>query len=314
MADLWEPVSGVFWGSAPLLPNMEWLANLGNSSFFTTVFGALAGAFAGAWAAQRIAERGKLREELQRELRNINAGITLAFTTANLVLSLKKQHVKELKKSYDSDCERHKAFVQDFALGHVTGAFEIAPNLLSFQELSPPIATLQEIVLGRLSTAGRAIADVSAIADAFGGLNFSITKRNELIERIKEEKLPEGARAEHFYLGISYAAGKTNDEYGSFVGAMASYTDDAIYFSIKLCEDLRVHGEMLAQRYKKKFGGELPHVTRIDLSKAQEEGLLPKEEQYESWLSGFQSSEKENTLLVILTRRILDHLSAYFMR
>jgi hypothetical protein len=293
MADLWEPVSGVFWSTAPLLPSLEWIGNLGNSSFFTTVFGALAGAFAGAWAAQRIAGRSKLREELQKELRNINAGITLALTTANLALALKKQHVRDLKKAYDADCERHKLHVQRVASGQVTEAFKLSINLLDFQELTPPVATLQEIVMGRLSTAGRALASVTALSAAFGNLNYAIARRNDLLVRMKEGRLPDGARGEHFYLGIPYAEGKTNDEYGSYVKGMADYTDDAIFFSLELCEDLQIHGKHIAEKHKKKFGGEAPEVASIDLKKAQEEDLLTMNETYEKWRSSFKSPQKE---------------------
>nr|WP_314530875.1 hypothetical protein [uncultured Pseudomonas sp.] len=293
MASLWEPVSGVFWSSAPLIPSMEWLTNLGNSSFFTSVFGALTGAFAGAWAAQRIAERGKLREEMQKELRNINAGIALALSTVNLVLALKKQHLRDLKKSYDDDCARHKMYVQNKHTGQNAEAFELSLNLLNFQELSPPIATLQEIIMGRLSTAGRALATVTSLTDAFGSLNYSIAKRNELIERMKEGQLPEGAKAEHFYLGIPYAAGKTNNEYGSYINAMSEYLDDTIFFSLELCEDLQIHGRHIAEKYRKKFGGELLDVTTINLEQARKEDLLPMNEAYERWRSSFESPKKE---------------------
>lgn len=293
MAGLWEPVNGVFWSSAPLLPSMEWLGNLGNTSFFTTVFGALAGAFAGAWAAQRIASRVKLREELQKELRNTNAGITLALTTANLVLALKKQHVRDLKKSYNADCDRHKEHMQKGATWEERGLFELSLNLLNYQVLTPPLGTLQEIVMGRLSTSGRALASVTSLADAFGNLNYVIAMRNELIERMKEGKLPDGAKGEHFYLGIPYAQGKTSGEYGTYVEGMASYTDDAIFFSLELCEDLLIHGKHIAEKHKKKFGGEAPEVASIDLEQARKEDLLPMNEGYEGWRSSFQSPKKE---------------------
>jgi hypothetical protein len=290
---LWEPVSGVFWSTAPLLPSLEWIGNLGNSSFFTTVFGALAGAFAGAWVAQRIAERSKLREEWQKEIRNTNTGIVLASTTCNLAYALKKQHIKPIKDSYDADCKEKDAYVRRVAAGVPQAPLSVTPNLLSLHEISPPVDTLQEIVLGRLSTTGRALAATTAVADAIRNLNNAIAKRNGLIERIKDEKLPEGAEVQHFYFGTPYAEGKANQEYGSYVKALALYTDDAIFFSIKLYEDLREHGLDIAGKYKKKFGGEAPGISHIDWKKADQEGLLPKDEDYKSWLSGYQTAPKK---------------------
>jgi hypothetical protein len=283
----------VYWSTAPLLPSLEWVGNLGSSTFFTTVFGALAGAFAGAWAAQRIAERNKLREELQKELRNINAGITLALTTSNLATAIKKQHIRDMKKTYDADRERLEVHMKKGDNWQDRGPFQLSLNLLAFQELNPPIGTLQEIVMGRLSTAGRALASVTSLSDAFGNLNYAISKRNELIERMKEGKLPEGAEAGHFYLGRPYAEGKTNNEYGSYVDSMVAYTDDAIFFSLTLCEDLQTHGKHIAKKHKKMFGGEAPRVSTIDVEQARKEDLIPNDDDYASWLSGFQSSERE---------------------
>jgi ketosteroid isomerase-like protein len=293
MADLWKPVSGVFWSTAPLLPSLESIGQLANSPFFMTVFGALAGAFAGAWAAQRIAGRSKLREEWQKEIRNTNTGIVLTSTTCNLAYALKKQHIKTMKESYDADCKEKDAYIERLATGVPQSPLSVAPNLLSLHEITPPVNTLQEIVLGRLSTTGRALAATTAVADAIRNLNNVIEKRNNLIERIKDERLPEGAQVHHFYFGMPYAEGKSNDEYGSYVKALALYTDDAIFFSIKLYDDLREHGLGIAKKYKKKFGGEVPGISYINWTKADQEGLLPEDDEYESWLSGYGASPQK---------------------
>ncbi|WPK03033.1 hypothetical protein R6U79_12545 [Pseudomonas putida] len=294
MAGLWEPVGGVFTAaSASWLPSLSWVNSLGNSSFFTTVFGALAGAWLGAWAAQRIAGSNKLRDELRNELRSTNAGIMLSHTIANVTYALKKHHIKSLKELYDKDCMAFEEYKQERAAGRGEAAFKMAPNLDRLEEISPPIDALQEIVMGKVSTTGRAIASVTALADAVRNLNSALRGRNELIEKIKEDKLPPGARVEHFYFGIPYAEGKANLEYGCYVQALSLYTNDTIFFSMKLSDDLREHGLHVAQKYKRKFRDEAPGVSNFDWSKAEEEGLLPKDEDYESWLSGFQKPSPE---------------------
>lgn len=152
----------------------------------------------------------------------------------------------------------------------------VAPNLQSLHEISPPVDTLQEIVLGRLSATGRALAATTALADAIRNLNNAIEKRNNLIERIKDERLPEGAKVHHFYFGMPYAEGKSNEEYGSYVKALALYTDDTIFFSIKLYEDLREHGLGIAKKYKIKFGGEAPGISHINWKKLSRKGCSQK--------------------------------------
>src|SRR5690349_16473622 len=84
-------------------PWIDWesLKAFANSAFTTSLVGALAGAFAGARAAQVIAERSKLRDEISKQIRDTNAAMVVSFTIANSVLALKKQHVAELKTSYD---------------------------------------------------------------------------------------------------------------------------------------------------------------------------------------------------------------------
>lgn len=293
MTQVWEPVNGVFTASASWVPSLDF--SIDYWSLFTTVVGALAGAWLGAWAAQRIAGNHKLRDELQKELRSTNAGIMLSHTITNVAYALKKQHIKPLKDSYDRDCLSFELYKQAKANGIGDAPFEMAPNLDRLEEVAPPISALQNIVMGQISTTGRAIASVTALADAVGNLNDTLRGRNNLLERIKEDKLPQGAQIEHFYLGLPYAPGKANMEYRCYVQALWLYTNDVIFFSMKLSEDLRKHGLHVAGKYARAFRGGVPAVSSFDYSKAEQEGLLPNEEEYESWLSGFPAKQVKDT-------------------
>lgn len=299
MAGLWEPVNGVFtasasWGArSDFWDKFEWFPFIMTAT--AALITALIGAWLGAWAAQRIAGRSKLRDELQKELRSTNTGIMLAHTIANLAYALKKQHIKALKESYDDDCKAFELYKQKVAMGNGPAAFQMAPNLNRLDEITPPISALQNIVMGKISTTGRAIASVTALADAVKNLNDALKGRNELILIIKEDRLPAGAEIHHFYFGMPYAKGKANLEYGCYVQALSLYTDDAIFFSMKLCDDLREHGIHVAKKYKKEFREESLGVSSFVWDKAEQEGLLPKDEDYESWLSGFQSAPEKKT-------------------
>ncbi|AXI60305.1 hypothetical protein DLD99_07430 [Pseudomonas kribbensis] len=286
------PDIGSIWAEfSPLLPPMwENIKGFANSSFTTS----LAGAFAGAVAAQRIAEKGKFREELVKEFHNTNAVLSLAAAAATLALALKKQHVKALKDSYDDDLKRFKEHKEKI-LGHQTPPntpFEMRPNLLYLDGISPPIATIQDIVLSRLSSVGRTISAVTALADSVKNLNSALSRRNELLNAFKSKQFPEGASFEHMYLGLPYGTRQTNQEYGGSVEAIHLYTNDIIFFSIKLCEDLRDHGEILKKRYKSRLRGIPPRISTVDFDTPRKDGLVPKDEDYEAWLSGFVTMQE----------------------
>lgn len=279
-------ITSVYAELSPLVsPLWENVKGFANSSFTIS----LAGAFAGATAAQRIAEKGKFREELLKEFQHTSAVISLATAVACQALALKKQHVKALKDSYDDDLKKFEAHKEKI-IGKKIAAntpFEISPNLLFLQEISPPTATIQDIVLSRLSTVGRTIGTVTALADSVGNLNGALSKRNELLNTFKNQQFPEGATFHHMYLGLPYRETQTNQEYGGSIEAISLYTDDIIFFSIKLCEDLRDHGEILKKRYKSRLRGSPPTIPTVDFEKPRQDGLVPKDEEYENWLSGF---------------------------
>jgi hypothetical protein len=272
-------------------PLWESIKGFANSAFTTS----LAGAFAGAIAAQRIAEKGKFREELVKEFHHTNAVIVLAMAAASVALALKKQHIKALKDSYDEDQRNFLAHKEKILSSQIAAntPLTLNPNLLYLQEISPPIATIQEIVLSRLSTVGRAISAVTALADAVANLNGALSKRNELLEVFKNKQFPEGATFEHMYLGLRYGERHTNQEYGGSVQAVSLYTDDVIFFCIKLCEDLRDHGEILNKRYKSRLRGDPPGISTFDFEMARQDGWLPQDEDYEKWLSGFSSAPRK---------------------
>jgi hypothetical protein len=284
-------ITSIYAELSPLLPPLwENIKGFANSSFTTS----LAGAFAGAVAAQRIAEKGKFREELVKEFHSTNAVISLAAAAASLAMALKKQHVKALKNSYDDDLKRFEEHIKKIRGRQIAPdtPFEMSPNMLYLQGISPPIATIQDIVLSRLSAVGRTISAVTALADSVGNLNKAISTRNELLNAFKNKQFPEGASFRHMYFGLPYGTRQTNQEYGGSVEAIYLYTDDIIFFSIKLCEDLRDHGEILKKRYKSRLKGSPPRISTVDFEVPRQNGLVPKDEDYEPWLSGFVSTQE----------------------
>lgn len=275
---------------AGLRPFWDSLKGFGNSAFTTS----LAGAFAGAYAAQRIAAKSKVRDELIKEIRNTNAGLILALTITNLALAIKRQHVQNLKNSYDDDVRNANAHLLGVRNGTIDpkAPLILSMNFISLQGISPPIESLREIVLAKLSTHGRALAAVTALADGITNLNDALRRRNDLIADYKAKKLPEGAGIHELYLGLQYDEGHVNSEYGNTVQGIYLYVNDVIFFGMKLCEDLREHGGRVVKNNKKTLKNAPSDLVEIDFKPAKDLGLIPNEDEYMSWTSGMQVKPK----------------------
>ncbi|WLG70030.1 hypothetical protein [Pseudomonas brassicacearum] len=289
MTELWEPVGGIFWSTAPLLPHLN--LSTEHVALLTSIVGALAGAGIGAWAAGHISEKNKTRDQLTKEIRDTNAAIMLALGVMNAGIGLKRQHIKPLKESYDEQREKVKRIIAEMAKGQQQIDFPQI-NLIQLPEIAPPVIYLQEIVLSRLSTAGRALASVTQLTDAVSNLNVMLKQRNELIRKMKNGEFPVGAKKEHLCFGLRYGNGETNEEYHDSVQGISSYTDDIIFFGSELCLDLLEHADLLVGRFKKRLRGPVPEINKIDLSKARLDGWIPDGEGYKNWTSGFRTTRK----------------------
>ena len=268
----------------PFLSNIwEHTKSIANSNFTA----ALAGALGGALAAQRIAERGKIKDEITKELHNVNSALALSVSCASLSMALKKQHIKALKDSYDKDIKNFETYKIDRRNGETDQPFTLIADLKTLNKISPPIAIILDIVMNRLSMAGRGIAAAAALSDYIENLNDVILRRNELIDSFKNNRLPEGAKFEDLYLGLPYGNNQTNNEYGDTVSAIHLYTNDIIFFSAILCEDLQEHAATLNRTYKKILSRTPPSSSKADFSEARKNGFIPSNAEYEPWLSGF---------------------------
>lgn len=275
-----------------LTPLISWEAinSFCNSTFTTSLVGALAGAFAGAVAAQNVADKSKRRDELIKEIRNTNTAIALTFSIFNLMFAIKKQCVAALKINYDEEKDRYLNYHAKLNNGQHQNLepYALKFDLRGMSVTSPPTKVLQDIVFTALSSIGRPVNLVAALEEAVGNLNISITKRNELIALFRTEQFPEGADFEHMYLGVPYRDGHINQEYGDIVAAIASYTDDAIFFSRLLCQDLREHGLKISSNFERLTKDRSPRITEVDFKLDRYDELLPAEEQYATWFTAFK--------------------------
>ncbi|MCE5993710.1 hypothetical protein LVV80_17055 [Pseudomonas sp. KCA11] len=280
MADIWGPVDGVYTASTSWLPSFGWSVDYW--SLFTTITGALAGAGLGAWAAQKIAKNEKERDESTKELRSVNSGIVLSYNISNTAMSLKKQHVRGLKDNHDKDIANFEALQSQ----PPPRLIKINPQFVHLGAITTPIAPLQGIVLEQMASNGSAINSAITLADAIDHLNRTISLYNDLLDSYRQADLPAGFKIEHLYLGIP-VGGKVNNIYRDTLASLSAYTDDVIFFALKLCDDLIEHGQSMLPKHRKLTGNPSADITDIDISDCILEGLIPQHEPYMNWLAGF---------------------------
>lgn len=126
-----------------------------------------------------------------------------------------------------------------------------------------------------------------------------------MIQNYKNKQFPDGANFHNLYLGTEYGEKNINTEYGDSIKAIYDYTNDFVFFSVILCEDLQEHTKNLIKRYKKGLSGNPPKLSNFDFSAPRKDGFIPPNEEYEKWLAGFpkvKPHEKKSWIRVLLSR------------
>jgi len=259
----------------------------------TTFFTSLSGAFAGAYGGQLIVEKIKNRETLLTEIRNTNAAIMMSFDICNSYLSLKKQHVKALKETFDKQRDDLNTFHAGRKSGQIPNnvIFQFQADLQTLETMLVPIGVLQKLVFEKISLNGRPLNLTSTLIRTVQSLNNSIQKRNQLIEIYRANSpMPSELLVMH-YFGLPNSGGHIDNNYPSCIEFIYEQTDDCIFFSELLCKDLVAHGEQL----KKKFGKKAPKINKPDFNKAVDVGLMPDESKYSDWTNMFVKADEKNS-------------------
>ena len=145
--------------------------------------------------------------------------------------------------------------------------------------LTFPIVTLQRLMFDKISMFGRSLALMTTLSETAGWLTNANAKRNELLERLVRLSGMEMAQA---YFGN----GAANPEYAHALGAVASHTDELIFFSATLASDLAAHARALRAAWIEEFGrAHAPEATAVDFTAARQNGLMPEDSKYAEWLA-----------------------------
>jgi hypothetical protein len=260
-----------------------------NSQFTSSVFGALLGAFAGAYAAHRIASYAKRKEDLEAQVRAVNVAISTAFLICNSALGLKKQHINDLYNKYVQDRERYEGTLANPPKGGV-----IQFDLKTLHMPYMPVEILEKNAYEKLSIKGRPLALISTIANSIETLRSCLDYRNNLIDRFKRlfPTIPDESRFD-YYFGFPLPNDSVNQEYSDSMKGIYQYTDDVIFFSSLLCDDLKLHGEAIRKTYKKVYGKNTDQIAGFDFKTPEALAIWPNEADYRDWMDMFVERKAE---------------------
>lgn len=276
-----------------------------NSSLAIAFVGGLTGAVGGALGAQHIVERRRKRDELISELRAINSAITISHSACNSALSIKKQHFIDMQKQFMEDRARIVDIATRAAQGERSaGKTHFVADLQLFPGPTIPLETLKDLVFQRISAHGRPLALISAIEQAFVGLNDALVRREIQVKQFQSGAIPKELFP-NYYFGLQLPNGDTPSEYKNLMEVIGSYLDDTIFFTERLCKELEVHGnrvrdshlkkkgsEKAKARIEKRRGGTVPRISTVDFSGPRNSGLIPQDSDYSSWLDGLREMKE----------------------
>lgn len=283
---------------------LETVSNVLNSQFFSSLAGALFGALAGATAAHRIANRSKTKENLLQEIRNTNSALMASYIICNSYLVLKDQQVRDL---YNSFCEKQDKY-RKIRSGQLKDQyFEFKADMRRVILPKTPLDLLNGQVYKNMNLNGRPVSSTAQIDNKIASLESAIETRDSVIQMIRMSPEMSEAEKASLYFGFPLPDGSLSTEYADALKGISTYVDDIIFFSKLLCDDLAEHGQKTRERFKKLFREEPTEVNKVDLSPAEEMGLMPDEGQYADWLKGHRtipSNEGVDNWLVRLKKKM----------
>jgi hypothetical protein len=192
-----------------------------------------------------------------------------------------------LKAKFAADHAAFAEFIRQRRTGERQGNAtpQIAVDTRMVPGLTFSTNTLQSLMFGKIAITGRALALMTTLSETATWLLAANTQRNELVERLRR-LAPGAAELPHLYLGAPSPTGQVNRAYPDTVAAVASRTDEMIFFSATLCDDLLAHGRQLRASFVERFGKQdAPPLNGVDFSADRAAGLMPPEANYSDWLN-----------------------------
>jgi hypothetical protein len=90
-----------------------------------------------------------------------------------------------------------------------------------------------------------------------------------------------------FYVGAP-SAGQVDNRFAHNIEALSKKTDDCIFFSMTLVDELLRRSDRLWARNRWKYRLGVPKLLPADWTMAKDAGLIPDEGEYVNWTGGFR--------------------------
>jgi hypothetical protein len=223
-------------------------------------------------------------------LNDVNVAIELAVVVCNRTLAFKKQIAKPLHDEYVNARQRYMTVALRNKVMGVKPDYNIHADFRAHEPPKVPMTMVERFVLGKVSIRGRALAAAMELMGAVDDLEKSIELRNELIAETQKAGSPQPRTLVEKYFGLRTAEGIVDNRYRSNVEAIIQKTDDCIFFSHLLADDLLAFGSALRKQHARRLRTGLPQLTTIDWSHVIGTGLIPSKDTYKDWLKGFPTS------------------------
>lgn len=268
------------------LNSLIWIGGVLNAPFMSAFLSALAGAGAGVLGAQMISERASRKRELLQDFRHTNAAITLSFTLCNNVLAARKQYIFPLSTQFSTDRADALNAIEMARNGEGPVYLHYQADLNKFPVPELSVDAIKSLLYSTSSIHGRGLALVAMVEQSVLEFRSAISMRNNLIDEFASSKADE-VELHRRYFGIEDDNGNTNQVYPDSLHAVTSYSGDVAFFCALLTEDLIEHCNKVRVKLKKDFRHEAPRTSTVDFTAARSAGLIPPDDEYRSWLSGF---------------------------
>ncbi|MDB5599274.1 MAG: hypothetical protein JWN71_1318 [Xanthobacteraceae bacterium] len=244
------------------------------------------GALFGAW----IAGRNRTKQAVVAELNSISTALFLCFSISNRYMALKRQHVRPMRNRYAQTCSEHEEFQKNTARPDVKlASYKFGADLQTLFPTSAPTHLLERHIFEKTSVRGRAVAAAVSLIQAIDDLNHAIKYRNEQIDEIRAASPLPRRRLAEIYLGLPSSEGDVDERFSAGVLAISLHTDDCIFFSHILADDLLLYSRKLRKRYAWRYRLPIRPFGKVDWTIAETEGLIPPASEYDGWLKGFKN-------------------------
>jgi len=240
-------------------------------------FGAYFGAKAAAWQRDREQTYASAKDSLH-QLSDLSV---MTGSLCNLILTLKKQQVRDLANNYVIDRTR---------VSHHFGIPTLNKELLSvrfdLQTISPPPLDSGVIASSIARFKNRGASDylqATAIHQSCVNIIKLLERRNEWIADFKKRQMELGEWERlALYFGFPLNSNSVDLEYRGLVEGLANATDDAIFHSYKLYGRLTTQLIHSAVSFEKKYR-ERFKFSFLNFEPSRD--FLPSMDSYATWLN-----------------------------